>query len=406
MISDITYKDYRKQDDIHGTIIYPAPMVAPVQKAILKELLDKERPQIVFDPFHGSGTALYEAYEVSDNVRAIGCDINPLANLITRVKLEGIDLEIIDQYIDKMKELVFQIDVSKINFSFSGMKKWFRQDIIEDLKRIKYSITEIEDVRIRRFFWYHMADIVRRYCNSRTSTYKLHIKDDESINNLKNHVIDDFFKKVEKNKKLFYKNVEDFILYKDDILKIIQNIPDNECDIVITSPPYGDNQTTVPYGQYSMLPLYWIDSEDLELEGWELDNYSIIDNRSMGGHLLKESDFSLMEKDLLKKYLDQISDKKKQKVINFFGEYFKFLREVCRVSKKYIVMTLGNRKVDGIRIDLTDITMKILENYGFRNKQLLSREIPRKRTPKKTSKVNNESVTSMTSEYVIIHEFA
>jgi hypothetical protein len=32
-------------------------------------------------------------------------------------------------------------------------------------------------------------------------------------------------------------------------------------DLLVTSPPYGDNVTTVPYGQHSFLPLQWIDLE-------------------------------------------------------------------------------------------------------------------------------------------------
>ena len=154
-----------------------------------------------------------------------------------------------------------------------------------------------------------------------------------------------------------------------------------------------------------MLPIYWIDAQDLELEGWELENYSIIDIKSMGGHGLQEYKFSEKETNLLKPYLSKITDRKKEKVLNFFGEYFSFLREICRVTNKYIVMTLGNRKVDGIKINLTEITIKMLETYGFRNFQVLQREIPKKRTPKRTSRVNNQAVTSMTYEYVIIHEY-
>ena len=29
-------------------------------------------------------------------------------------------------------------------------------------------------------------------------------------------------------------------------------------DLICTSPPYGDNHTTVTYGQFSILPLLWI----------------------------------------------------------------------------------------------------------------------------------------------------
>lgn len=35
-------------------------------------------------------------------------------------------------------------------------------------------------------------------------------------------------------------------------------------DVILTSPPYGDNHTTVTYGQYSYLPLSWIDLKDID----------------------------------------------------------------------------------------------------------------------------------------------
>ena len=80
MIGDISFRDYKK-NDIHGLALYPATMVAPVQNIILQELLKTEQISSVFDPFHGSGTALYEALELSPDIKLIGCDINPLAHL-------------------------------------------------------------------------------------------------------------------------------------------------------------------------------------------------------------------------------------------------------------------------------------------------------------------------------------
>ena len=93
MLTDISYKNYKKQNDIHGTVLCPAVMVAPVQKDVLGEL-SREKLDSVFDPFHGSFTALYESFDVFQNARIIGCDINPIANLITKIKLQGISGEI------------------------------------------------------------------------------------------------------------------------------------------------------------------------------------------------------------------------------------------------------------------------------------------------------------------------
>ncbi len=58
-------------------------------------------------------------------------------------------------------------------------------------------------------------------------------------------------------------------------------------DLLISSPPYGDNATTVTYGQFSYLPLQWIDLDDInESVDKELLNLqNKIDSSSLGGSL-------------------------------------------------------------------------------------------------------------------------
>lgn len=400
MLEDISYKDYKKKNDIHGTILYPAVMVAPIEKDILIDLTKKKKISSIFDPFCGSGTSLYEASEISSNINLVGCDINPLANLITKVKLQGVTPGIYDD-IEKLKILVNnKIDN---NYSFKNINKWFRKDIVIDLRKIRNAIINIKDTQNRLYFWYMLCDVVRKYSNTRSSTYKLHIKKDDSINNMYNNILSDYFTSIKNNANKFNKGSNNFKLFKCDILKKIKDFDSNSFDISITSPPYGDNATTVTYGQFSMLQLYWIDKNDLELEGWEFDNYSKIDSKSIGGSskpiLLNE-----LEYNLISPYLNKICNSKKKKVIRYFNDYFIFLRELCRVTHYYIVMTLGNRTVDGVNIDLTNITKIFLEKNNFINRQLIEREIPYKRTPPKTSKVNNKSVSSINFEYIIIHE--
>ena len=38
---------------------------------------------------------------------------------------------------------------------------------------------------------------------------------------------------------------------------------DSLYDLLVTSPPYGDNRTTVPYGQHAFLPLQWVELSDI-----------------------------------------------------------------------------------------------------------------------------------------------
>lgn len=401
MLENIAYKNYRKKSDIHGTVLYPAVMIAPVQKDVLTNIMMNDDINSVFDPFHGSGTSLYEAMEIKSDVNLIGCDINPLANLIAKVKLNGVNNNILVDF-KTLKELINNCkNIDLLNFP--NMNKWFRDDILKSICIIRSSIIQINNKQNRLFFWYMLCDVIRKYCNSRSSTYKLHIREESSIINLKNDVIRDYLNRVEKNIHMFNKHTDNFTLYKADILEQIIKFNDCKFDISITSPPYGDNKTTVPYGQFSMLSLYIIDKNDLELDGWELNSYNTIDSKSMGG---RKKDYLMndFEIDLINPFLNKICDSKKQKVLNFFNDYFIFLNQLCRVTNKYIVMTLGNRTVDRIQIDLTDITRKYLEHHNFFNIKTAQRDIISKRTPKKTSKVNNKPVSSMNKEYIIVHK--
>jgi len=402
MLGNIAFKNYKKKNDIHGTILYPGVMVAPVQKKILKNLISKEKINSIFDPFHGSGTALYEAFEISQKIRLVGCDINPFAHLITLVKLQGVDRNIksdinkIEKYINKDKKEL-------LDFYFPNIEKWFRKDVIESLSLLRSAIINISSKKNRLFFWYILSDVIRNNSNTRSSTYKLHIKDENTIENMENTVIKDFLNSVKTHYDKFKQKADNFILYKDDVFNILNKFKKNSFDISITSPPYGDNATTVPYGQFSMLSLYTIPENDLSLDGWELENYSTIDNHSMGGsdknNLLDE-----YEKSLIKYYFDNISKEKQKKIIRYFKDYFHFLKQLCRVTKKYIVLTLGNRTVDRININLVSITKKYLKKYGYICDGYARRAIPRKRTPKLTSSVYQKPVSSMNYEYILIYK--
>ena len=397
---DISYKDYNRRNDIHGTVLYPAVMIAPVQKDILAELIDTSKRMKVIDPFHGSGIALYESAAISQNIELFGCDINPLANLITKVKLQGVS----DRIVFDIEKLEASIDSSDdINLhTFPNITKWYREDIILSMSIIKHAISRIEDVKNRQYFWYCLIDIARKYSNTRSSTYKLHTKEKTKIANIENFVIRDYIATVKKNYSWFCKCNSAFTLEKKDTLTYLHACEENQFDICVTSPPYGDNSTTVPYGQFSMLALHWIDERDLDLEGWEKGNYSSIDSRSLGGprqYTAHQIDF---DDALIAPLLNQISIKKQLKVTRFFKGYFEFLEQISRITKQYIVITLGNRTVDGVKIDLTTITKIFLERYGYNLVEVSKRDILSKRMPKLVSQVNKKPVSSMNEEFVLV----
>jgi site-specific DNA-methyltransferase (cytosine-N4-specific) len=376
-------------------------MVAPVQKEVLTWLMDGRKNLKIFDPFHGSGTALYEASDIDSSVSILGYDINPLASLITLVKLQGIDETSFDDDYNLLEAILKQ-DFEFPIMSFYKSDKWFKPDMMRTLSKVAYAIREIENKQNRQYFWVMFCDIIRRYSNTRSSTYKLHIKEQTKIDSLKNNIIRDFLSKVKNSEVYYHNHFNNFNLRKGDSLKLIKEEKDNSIDILVTSPPYGDNATTVSYGQFSYLQLSFIDKKDLEFEGWELNSCQTLDSSSMGGAYAKP-ELSSEAQILIQTYLNRITKDKHRKVIRFFSDYFDFLDQAARVSNQYIVMTLGNRTVNRVKINLARVTEKYLEIKGYVRKDKLSRKITSKRTPNQIL-VKNKLTGTMTKEYVLIME--
>jgi site-specific DNA-methyltransferase (cytosine-N4-specific) len=403
--------DKFRRDGIHKIANYPAMMVAPMQHKLMEDIINMEgNIANIFDPFHGSGTSLVEGYRLGLNV--VGIDINPLANLITKVKLQGVDKktvynsnELLFKNINKFKES----GIDEVHF-FEKIEKWFREDIIYDLSIIRKSIILENDKSTREYYWTCMSDLVRKYSNTRSSTFKLHIKEQSKIENMENILIKEFMHLVEQNINLLDSKEEkeqSILIIQGDSLSEMKKMEDNNIDFICTSPPYGDNGTTVTYGQYSILSLLWIDNRDLKITNENLiKNFSAIDTLSLGGRkkpIISKTDYFPSE--TLNNTLKTISVDKQKKVKNFFSDYFNGLREMIRVLKKghLMVLTLGNRRVDNKEIKLDQITKEFCTSNGLELEATIVREIKRKRIPKMVSHVSNFGpVQSMNTETVLI----
>lgn len=381
-------------------------MVPDMQKELIKSVLEEDHSiRNILDPFHGSGVTLVEGASLGLN--PIGFDINPLANLITRVKLQGISKARLKPSLKKIENILRDEGFDFTLHNFTNINKWFRDDIIESLSKIRAAIQLEKYKNIRQYYWVCLINCIKRYSNTRTSTFKLHVKTDETIQGMRNNVIRDFLSNI----KTSYEYLPDFSrersvsLFIGDTANLTSKIADNSIDIICTSPPYGDNATTVTYGQYSMLPIYWIDRKDLgTFDESLIENYSSIDSASLGGNKRKSKSSFHYSSPILEDYLDTIDDRKRKKVKRFVHDYLEVFFNLSSKLKpdKYMVLTLGNRRVDNQVLPLTDITREFLEMQNFILELELMRNIPMKRMPRKVSKVKNHAVNSMNTEYVLI----
>ena len=388
---------------IHKISSYPATMVPDMQNELIRIIKGEDKSvQNILDPFHGSGVTLVEG--MKNDLTPIGIDINPLANLITLVKLQGVSKNQIKFSNNRIINLLYKESFEFEIHDFYNINKWYREDFIETFSKIRAAIQKERYKNIRQYYWVCLINSLKKYSNTRSSTFKLHVKTQEDIDSMSNDIIEDFIKNIEKS----YVFLPSFVQYNKKSLyigkaeEILSEFADGTVDLICTSPPYGDNSTTVTYGQYSMLPLYWIDKSDLgKFDKQLIANYSSIDSNSLGGNQRVRSNF---ESSVLNDFLSRIDDKKQNKVKNFVLDYLNVMTELVRVLKvgKYIVLTLGDRRVDNRVVPLSTITTEYLESNGFILEKAITRNIPKKRMPRKVSKVGGNSVESMNQEHVLI----
>lgn len=397
-----SYWDFKdtKASGIHKIAKYPAVMVAPMQSEILSSLIEGNPSySMMLDPFHGSGVSLVEGGAIG--LKVCGVDINPYAHLITKVKLSNLNRHAVQaKNLEIERKLQNICEYKKHNFI--NISKWFRPDIIEDLSRLRAIICTEEDADIRHYYWLCFGEIVRIHSNTRTSTFKLHIKEEEKIYSMENNVFKGFINRVNTYYEYLPKDI-DAQLYCDDSIEKLKSFDNSSFDIICTSPPYGDNSTTVTYGQFSSLQLNWIDIEDIGCSHSWLDNFSKIDSASMGGaynkYLIKKNYLSLNT------FLEKISPEKHRKILKFVADYEIVFCEMERVLRNTgtMVLTLANRRVDNTEFPLVDITKEMAIHCGLKLTHILNRKIQNKRMPHRVSRVSNHgAVSSMSKETVLI----
>lgn len=410
-----------KREGVHGLIRYPAMMVPTMQAKLLDILCDAHgEVQRVLDPFVGGGTMLTESME--QGLDFVGFDINPLAVLACKVKSGPYTVLRLRERIAGLLASINADTGRSYEVSFPNQSKWFTKGASIGLSRIRRAILSEPDLWTRRFLWLSMAETIRRVSNSRPSTYKLHVRPLEEIDMTCGRAVETFGEVVKANvsrvlaqQTVFEQNgVLDQGRYRGQIGVAYQDVaklspPENgdRFDLLFTSPPYGDNTTTIPYGQFSFLSLNWIPLRDIDEtipDSVNLNTHAI-DSISIGGSLKDSEEKAAGLSRQSRSFTDFYQALPKQN-----GSYRKRLSAFCFDLEKsigslnkmvsdggYSVWTLGNRSLNGRRVPLDSIVIELAESHGMRRVAQFSRPIPSKRMPNR----NNCSDT-MHSETVVI----
>ena len=408
----------------HAYFQYPAMMVPQMVGDLLDAIVGRHpKKKSVYDPFAGSGTALTEA--MMRGLDFTGRDINPLAVLLCQAKT----IPFFDAALtEKSTEILAAAKADKktsMAVKFPNREKWFQDSVGIELSKLRRSIQRDSSVWARRFFWVALAETVRLTSNSRTSTFKLHIRPKEEIDCRTLSPIAVF-------EKVAARNIEHLKLQKEtlntagfvergrycgavdvqigDSAKQAGSSTKGTFDILVTSPPYGDNATTVPYGQHSYLPLQWIDLSDIDpkLDSSCLESTHEIDRRSLGGsrRRVNEAIESLRQRSpSFSATIDGLKGEepdRASRVIAFCRDLNRCIAPTIAAMQQNAVMIwiLGNRRVGGRPVPLDRILSDFLVADGARHITIINRDIPSKRMAVR----NNVSGTMRTENIIVLRK--
>ncbi len=364
---------YEPEHKMHRIHAYPAKFPAFITRKAL-EIAKNENFHIdtVADIFCGCGTTAYEASRNGKNFW--GCDINPVATLIAKVKSGTYKPDILDKYFSQIIASFDGLTVEKEVPTNTNERicYWFHDSQIEELSKLKSAIYEKtpERSKYRNFFLCAFSNILKPTSKWLQKSIKPTIDPNKKIIN----VIGAFHKQFATMKKANIDNSRPKGVKVEIKLKnFINSKSRKKIDLLVTSPPYV---TSYEYADLHQLSLLWLDfAEDFR------------DFRSGSvGSSYHNSDFDKNKSQLNKTgYLNvsKLWEVDKHRARNA-AKYFVDMQKIIQKSNKllntggYALFVIGNTEYKQVRIDNAKHLAESMLIAGYNEVEVNKRKISNK----------------------------
>lgn len=416
------FRSWSAREYSHGLFQYPAMMVPQMQRELMLRLASENLASRAYDPFVGSGTTMSEA--MLQGLDFVGADINPLAVLLCRAKAGPFFISALSDAGDRVIRGARSDRSRTIELDWDGWRKWFRHDVAIALSQLRRAIRKERRLATRRFLWVCLAETVRLSSNSRTSTVKLHIRPADQIDVREINVPETFRRILRRNLDRFSDQrealLEAGLLNRGHYIGNVQiclhdvssgsvQMTAGKSQLLITSPPYGDNATTVPYGQHAYLPLQWIDLADIDSHAGTqfLASTHAIDSMCLGAPTrgaLEQVTVLRAVSPTLDATLDSLAPQPRDRALRvaaFWRDLNESLDHILSSLAPDALMawTVGNRRVGGLQVPMDKILHELLTLRGCHRITTLSRAIPDNR---KRMASRNSVAATMNAEQVLV----
>lgn len=379
---------------VHGLCPYPARMHPYVTRTLIKQLTEKN--SFIYEPYCGSGTVLVESM-LSGNY-SVGIDANPLAVLMSKVKTTPLKpISLMKTYkkivldLEKNKDRLF-LDELPFDTQSVHLHYWFKVNTIRKLSVIHHLLNSEWldfDNKTHDFLRLSFARLVREVSTVRKNEFKLYRKSEENMKNYTPRVFQTYLEILKDNISRmsdFYYIVKTNGLYKykprvyngsNEFLCL-----SHKADLVITSPPYGDNRTTISYGQFSRYPLLWL--------GFSKNKVYKIDELPETNPEITDEIKLLNECKTYKKISKKINEKDNKRALEvekYFVSIFKSLGQISESLSNggKLCMIIGPRTVRNIIVPNDKIIAEMGTMTDLHHVHSIERNISFKRLPSRNA---------------------
>ena len=362
-----------KEDPIHRIHNYPAKFPAFITtKALQYAEQQGVNVKVVADVFCGCGTTAVEAKRNGKNFW--GCDINPVATLIAKVKTRHYRDAALVRYFDAIKDdfgLAEPTPKDRTRIS-DRLRYWFEERNIEDLLRLDQAIRRQTPTTspYRTFFLCGFSNILKPTSRWLTKSIKAQLDPHKTPRGVLDAFEDQFALMRNANQQNCFPVPGPRVRIRTrNFLAAAE--PDWRADLIVTSPPYV---TSYNYADIHQLSTLWL--------GYASD-YRTLRKNMLGNQYGVEPPEPAAIKDLGptagKSYRDLLREDrgKAHSVARYFLDMDKAVAKCGRMLNDggMAIFVIGNTQYKNVKIDNAGHLVDCMERAAFRGVEAIRRKI-------------------------------
>ena len=400
----------------HGYHRYPAKFIPHLVQELIKRYAPKGN-EVICDPFGGCGTTLVEA-KMSGR-KSIAFDINPVAKLITQVKVTSISPKLLEKYRTEFLQNHKKAKGKTIKHH-KRISYWFDWRTVCALDEIYHGILGIKNQNVRRFFLCAFSHNLKNCSRWLMKSIKPQVDPEKSIPKPLESFLRHLDSMIRKNQE-FYDELKDSeylavpaSMYRRDSTQTLP-LKNASIDLIITSPPYV---TSYEYADLHQLSLLWFGDDPRNFKKWHRFSNEFVNFRKQFiGTSYKNARRKFFESTIADEVvtaLEAVDRRLASDVANYFTDMRKAFGEMHRILKRggKACLIIGNTNMKGVEILNAEIAAEQMASLGFKKVTFIKREVVNKlitswrdkNTGKFTGLDNPAKKRIYGCEYVIVME--